>query len=193
MASSIRHARNYLVYDGQSLLTLPAGNTVPTLLANVFTTTFRANPAVGGASWTYLLRTMPERVAKYFKTSPNTILIMLGGTSDIYTDNDTAQKVYDDHAAYAVAARAAGADYIICCTITPSDIFSAGQEIIRAAANVKILADASVAFNAVCNIAAVSGLDNYASAYYSDALHFSITGAQLCADTIAPYITAALA
>lgn len=187
---------HYVVFDGQSRLTLPAGNTVPALLLAAFPNVFRRNCALGSTSWTGLTADVRSRRDPYLKVGHRTPIILIGGESDLFVENNSGAQTYADMVTYADAMRAAANQaYIIGCTICPSSSFVGGQETARQAANVLILDDAnqSAAFDAVCNLAGTAGLSDYTSGYYTDELHFSVTGSQLAADTLEPYLATALA
>jgi hypothetical protein len=153
-----------------------------------------SNVGIGGASWTQLARNRTQRFGQWVPPFGTGIWVGCGGTTDLSVELDTGATIYADYWAYTDAARAAGFDYVIATTITPSTSFSGPVETQRLAANTAILADASNKFDAVCDFAADPRLDDPAdTTYYTTGLHFTNAGADVAAELMAPYLTAALA
>lgn len=192
MSPLLRAATFHVVFDGQSLNQFPASpNTYPEQLMASYPTVPYENVAVDGLSWTTLATTVTTRLNLHAKAGLTSILIMCGGTTDIATEGDTAQATYDQMVTYANNARTAGFDKVIATTITDGFVFDAGEQTIRAAFNVLLLADASDAFDGVADLDAAmpSRLD---TTYYADGLHWTTAGAALAASTVATVLLAAV-
>lgn len=123
-----------------------------------------------------------------------TIVIGVGGTTD-YALNRTGAQVYADEVSWANSVRAAGADYIIQTTTTPSTTFTAPQDTNRINGNILVMADASNAFDYSIDLAGDPRLSNpIDTTYYNpDGTHPNSAGAQVIADLIAPALDAILA
>jgi hypothetical protein len=130
-------------------------------------------PAVGGTSMTSLLANFETRASQWIAPASfePTIYVLCGGTQDIL-DGDSGTQIYADAGALADAARAAGAQYVICTTVFPAVPFTGPQEAARVAANALILADASSKFDAEIDFE-VEGLDDPADprSYFFDGVH----------------------
>lgn len=201
MNARLRLSPTRVVFDGDSMVNTPTDPT--TSHARMHPDNFpykvmagrktaAANVATSGLSWLNLETTAPTRVDVQFGRAPLTGLIMVGGHGDI-TNAANAAAVYTRWVNYAVNRTAAGFAWIIAATTTGSFANDAPAEQRRIDSNALLLADASDAFDAVVDLAAVTGLDDINSAYYADFLHWSAEGTDLVADTISPVLATFLA
>lgn len=194
-----RAAPYSFVFDGQSLNQFPfQPNNYPTQMMAALGTIDGLEPpwsivAEGAASWSELaagvyrptagvsVAPAVDRLFIHANQGLTTFLLMCGGTQDVL-EGDTAATIYGDMESYADNAKAAGFTYVIAQTIATSTAFSGGEETVRDAANVLILADAGGAFDATVNID-VAPLDDPADTdYYSDGIHPTALGATVLAD-----------
>jgi hypothetical protein len=188
----VRPSPLFLMFDGQSLNNTPdPPDNYPFILSAALGATYE-NKAISAASWGQLRRSAARRTMPYANAGVTTVYLQLGGTLDIMLAASGAE-TYNRMVEVAQAATTAGYDYVIGGTITPSDVMLVDdREARRLAANAALIADASNAFDAVIDFAGTAGLDDYASIYYSDALHWSADGAALAAATAEPIIAALL-
>lgn len=150
------------------------------------------NVAIGGASWTTLATTAATRLWPIAGTATATILVMVGGTNDI-TDGDTGAQAYADAVSYAEAARTNGFGPIIAGTIPGAASLNASHETQRQSHNALLLANGDGAFDYVVDFDATALADWTDPVYYfTDEIHWVAAGAQLAAETVAPYLDAAL-
>lgn len=181
----------YILFEGQSLLREPSdpvGHTVPEVLMTRFPTTGWANVSRSGVGFTGLVADYTQRVEPYTSLSPQSVAVLLGGTTDIFWENDLGTKIYDDIGVEADLLHASGITYVLVCTITPFSGEFGGMELHRTDANTAILADAGNKFDSVVDIASISGLDNPASGDYSDGLHLSDAGVLKVCNALEPAI-----
>lgn len=184
-----RSAPYFVVFAGQSLNIMPGpALCYPTqLMGDYFPAVPYANVAIGSMSWTNLSVIQAANVNIHANGGLTTILIMCGGTADVFIENDTGATLYAQEVAYANAARAAGFNHIIGTTITSTTAFSPGQNTERSNHNTLLLADASAAFDSVVDLAGDPRLDDPADAtYYADGTHWTSAGAQAAADLVFP-------
>lgn len=191
-----------IVFDGQSLNLIPGSNTYPMqMMAELEFDGYPlpwANVARGGASWTELTNgtdlypAAPLRLYPRANIGLQTVLVLCGGTSDIFTEGDTGAEIYADMELYADNARGAGFDFVVAQTITPYNGISAGQETARDDANARILADAGNAFDDTVNLTTDPDMENPLSSYYVDGTHWTETGAGVAADLTRPVVAALL-
>lgn len=182
-----------VVFDGQSMNHIPQSGPYPAAVMDGLGVPWTIS-GVSGASWTTLASTVELRTHQYFKPYRNSILVLAGGSSDVSDsgDNDTGAQALADMEAYADAARAAGANYIIACTVTPANIMTGDGEAQRLILNTGILA--SNHWEAVVDVAAHPDLDNYSdTTYYSDGAHLTAAGVTVYAGLVRPAVQAALA
>jgi hypothetical protein len=139
-----------------------------------------ANICIDGQSWD--AATTGGLLGPQLNRATTTGLFMVGGHNEVEM-LATAADVYAEWVAYADAARAAGADWIVAGTCLPAFNFDGTEETLRVNSNALLVADADLAFDAVVDLAAVSGLDNFLSANYLDAVHLSDAGTTLAANT----------
>lgn len=116
-----------VVFDGQSLNSYGDPNHYPAKLMSG-----RGIPwiqvAIAGYAWTQLKTMLDNRVTPHLLRGSVTILIGVGGTTD-YSVGASGAQVYDSEVTWATNARAAGADYIIQTTTTPSRSFGANTTV----------------------------------------------------------------
>jgi hypothetical protein len=164
MAEQFRIPTWCIVFDGQSLNLTPLGdsaNTYPYLVMTGRTSAF-VKPeltCISATSWTKLTLTAAFRSFPHADDGASTLLSMLGGTSDV-KEGDSAATIYAEMKDYAVAARAAGFDKILACTITPSTSFTAGENVERKAVNNLLIGNADGAWEAVVDLASDSSLSD---------------------------------
>ena len=185
--------------EGQSLLVQPAsgsGNTIKSVLPTYFSPSVRiVTPARSGVSFTGLQADASRRRNIHAKIATNQLMVLLGGTSDIFWEGDVGAKVYADMGTVAASWRAARpSGLVLACTITDCTSFhtypSMGTE--QAAANVAILADANNHFDGVLDLANVAGLADYLGDGYDDGLHLSTLGITRACNALVPAITSIL-
>ena len=183
-----------VVFDGQSLNNpqgdQPAEVAYPAQLMATLPGVPWRTVALDGVSWTLLATTAPARLFSQ-AVAATSVLVLMGGTSDIYFEGDSGLKVYQDMRDYAVRARAAGFDKIIGTTITPAtwfDDFPNTMPARRVAANAAILADADHAFDAVADVAAGPTLSVKSSPAFTDGVHYSVAGAAEAAGIVRPVL-----
>ncbi len=127
IAVAARVSSYRVVFDGQSLNSYGSPNHYPAKLMSG-----RGIPwidvAIAGYAWLQLKTMLDNRVTPHLVRGSITILIGVGGTTD-YALNQTGQNVYDSEVTWATNARAAGADYIIQTTTTPSTSFGANTTV----------------------------------------------------------------
>lgn len=178
---SVHRPTNLLIFEGQSLNLQPsAGTPYPQALIALYTDKPAYNVvAIGGVSMTTLYRTAPTRCWALGKGGTNPILIITGGSSDIYGEEDTGATVYSDMGLHSVGFKAANASgKVICCTITKSTVMTSTELTNRTNANTLIKADASHYFDQVVDIDAVTELtDPTNTTYFSDGTHYTTAGA----------------
>ena len=155
----------------------------------------RPNPwtvvARSGRSWTQLAVDAPTRLNPVLQWSP-AVLIMVGGTSDLLKEHDTATKALADFVAYAQAARSAGAAAVIVGTVTPATAFSAVQEARRVDLNGRIRLNVAGAWDATADLATALPDPSDANFYY-DGLHWTERGAAVAAAVVNVVLTPLLA
>ena len=195
-AVAVSASRSRVIFDGQSLNAAPIGNSYPLkLMTGPYKGVPWKNVPIAGTSWTVLANTVADRTWPHAIRARWAILCLCGGTSDLQApESNDGPTVYSDMSAYANGCRTAGFDYIIATTITPSTVFLTSEETARQAANTAIIGNSGAPFNAVVDFAADSRLSNPAdTTYYTDGLHWTIAGAQVAADLMAPALAIALA
>jgi hypothetical protein len=190
---AVRASSYRVIFDGQSLNWSPAKpNNYPTKLLSGRGLN-SANVAISGFAWVQLKNLINDRMAHHLLRAPITIVIGVGGTTD-YALNRTGAQVYADEVSWANSVRAAGADYIIQTTTTPSTVFSGAQDSNRINGNLLVMADASNAFDYSVDLAGDPRLSNpIDTTYYNpDGTHPNNAGAQVIADLIAPALDSIL-
>lgn len=183
-----------VIFDGQSLNNYPAapGNYPTLLMANYPSIAWkddRDNVAVDGLSWTTLATTASTRLHPFGKGALTNILIMCGGTSDIWA-GDSAATLYADHLSYANNARAAGFDKVIVTTLVGNILNTTPNNTQRLAFNDLLrLPQALIDFDGIADVAVVTGLDNHlSSSYDSGHIHWSSTGAAQVVTVVKPVL-----
>ncbi|MGQ0831213.1 MAG: hypothetical protein ACT4OV_06000 [Microthrixaceae bacterium] len=174
-----------VIFDGQSLNGRPRGvDSAPSkLMAGRDIPT--SEVWIDGYSWMQLAPTVADRIGTFPTVAQVTIAIGIGGTTD-YRFFRTGEQVYADMVSWAVNARAAGVDYVIQTTTTPSSKIVGEAEDNRRAGNALVLADASHAFDAVVDLAGDPRLSDVSNtAYYLDGTHWTAAAAQVAADLLA--------
>lgn len=127
VAVAARVSSYRVVFDGQSLNSYGDPNHYPAKLMNG-----RGIPwivvSIAGYAWTQLKTMLDNRVTPHLVRGSITILIGVGGTTD-YGVGASGAQVYDSEVTWATNARAAGADYIIQTTTTPTTSFGANTTV----------------------------------------------------------------
>lgn len=181
-----------MIFDGQSLNVTPLPPDLP--FPNRVMESHEGMPwwnvAISGTSWTVLSTTAATRLHPKFVGSTPNVLVLLGGQSDIM-DGDSAATVLADMVAYADAARTAGADHIVACTLPPAALLTAPQDVVRLAVNDLILE--SEDFDSVADVAVIPELQDTGDlTYFYDGSHWTAVGADLAAAVVAPVVDAAI-
>lgn len=182
-----------VIFDGQSLNLAPTGVTRMPDVAMAGLGIQHHVTAVSGQSWSTLQGTQTARLTSFVPRFDRTILVMTGGTSDIWSggDNDTAAVAFANMETYAASARALGVDSIVATTVTPASIFDGDDETQRLALNSLILG--SSAWESVVDLASEPELSNPANTtYYSDGLHWTAAGAAVAGAAIQPAVQAVI-
>jgi hypothetical protein len=190
-----------VVFDGQSLNNASSGgatspNTFPyQTMAGLSKDLPWHNVGVNGTSWTVLQSSAARRSYALAEPYSKAVLVLTGGASDIANaqENNTAAEALADMEAYADAARAAGFDYIIASTVTPSAYFDAGDEAELLALNEGIRN--SDHWEDVADMAAVPELQDNTNLIYfwGDQTHFTDVGAAAAAVPVIEALEAFLA
>lgn len=184
----------YVVFDGQSMNLV--GDYPSKLMATQPGMPF-ANVSIGGRSWTELAATAPERLHGLADSGQTTVLIMNGGTRDLFYEGDDGPTLYADERSYAELARAAGFDYIIGTTTTPAEAFSLRVDARRRAANALLVENEEEVFDGIVDFdadlrPALSLHDSDDAAAYPDGVHWSPEAAQAAAALVEDQLTAIL-
>lgn len=197
------HPASRVVFAGQSLLKTPppTDNVVQQAMAGLGIP--YANRGLGGCSWTLLLNggdggligeVLPadEWCFPFLGNATESLLVLLGGTSDILFEANDGAQTFADLVAYADAGRVGGATKVIAGTITPWTTATGPQETARTDHNALLMANTGGHFDGVFDVT-VAPLDNPTNpAYYPDGLHWSPAGALVAAGIIQTAILAAL-
>ena len=192
MSGAFQGAKYSILFDGQSLNYAPnnplggVNDYRHQLMVSFPHVTWQKDKNVGssGVSWTTLATTAYRRLFPYCNTGLTNILIMCGGTSDIW-DGDSGATVYSDMYTYSDNARTYGIDLVIACTITPNTVNSGAQETQRLDANSRIIADVSNKFDYSVAMAEDTDLDDASNlTYYGDGTHFTTLGATRAAAVV---------
>lgn len=179
-----------IVFDGQSLNNSPSATSYPAQLMAGRSVAW-SNVAINGTAVDALAATAPSRRDPVLQHTATSVLVFVGGQSDLVL-NDSAATLLADMEAYANAARAAGADRVVMATIPPATVYTAPQEAVRVAVNPLILA--ASAFDEVVDLATATNLTDAANTtYYVDGLHWTTAGAAAAAAAVAPVLDAVLA
>jgi len=139
------------------------------------------NPSVGSTSWTSLFNRAPQKgvhsqgVWDWATRAELAVLVMNGGTSDYFGENNTGAQANADEIAYADAARAAGFDYIVNCTTHPSGAFGAQTQITAASNNVDV---ASFTGAGVLNVVDTTNINTYGTFAASGTLRVQTDGSK---------------
>jgi hypothetical protein len=186
--------RPLIVTDGQSLMNSPltlldrqAATWDKTSKQIAFRTGITTvNEALDATSITTLASTVAVRVHPHADPrAEHNIWVFLGGQSDLFTEEDSGQTVYDELVAYGAGLRGAGFDLLVPCTVPPSASYTAPENTERLALNSLLLSDPDGAFDAVADL--VTGLlaSQSSAAFMFDQLHLSVLGANLAGQIIA--------
>lgn len=162
------------MFDGQSLMNLPEGATVPELTMADIDLQW-ANAAKSGNPFE-TRGSMPDMLARNATTN---WLVMSGGTTDL-DFGQTGASLLTEVEAYITARRAAGFDVVICMTMPPTTNFTAGEEAERLVYNAGLLTSSSP--DAVVDVASIPELaDPSDTDYFSDGTHYTAAAAVLVA------------
>lgn len=180
--------------DGQSLVFAPSGVVAPNvatgLVAQLRSAYGLATPAISGTTYAQRAPTVVSRVDSLARNATRSILIDIGGTSDLLGGMSAAALLATVEA-YADARRAAGYERVIELTVPPTSLISGGAETQRQAYNAALLANANGKFDAVVDVAGHPLLDDSSDvAYYSDALHWTAAGAAVATGLVKTAVAA---
>lgn len=197
VAAARGHESVRIILDGQSYNNYPqtpVGVDLRTVLRNALALPV-SNASVNGYSWVFLNTTQDTRQYAHFVADQN-ILVMNGGQGDLVSTAPayTAQQCYDNTAAYALDAKANGADHIIFVTVMMATYFypqPSAYETKRLDYNNLCRADASNAFDDICDVAVDSRLLT-AEPVYCDTVHPTAAGVVVYAELLAPKILSAM-
>lgn len=188
-----------VVFDGDSLNYDPFGATPYPDLMMASRSGVWHRPARGGWAWSQLLNGNPtgqlpfaQRVAPYCKLAEYVVYVQVGGING-YALGQSGATVYGNEKDAAVAAKAAGADYVIGTTTLPATSVTGGNETKRTDGNTLVLANGDSAFDAVVDLAANTDLDDPAdTTWYHDGIHPTTAGRTVMATLIGTALDAAL-
>ena len=172
------------VFDGQSLVVWPSAYHVNSFPRQMMVG--RKAPywiaGISGYAWTQLDNDFESRIAPYAKMASPSFYLMVGGTTQIAL-GQSGTTVYSTEKAISDLAYAAGYDYVIGSTTTPSTAFSGANNIQLADLNARVLADASSAFDVSVDLAGDPRLDDATDAtHYTDGTHPTTAGAAAIAE-----------
>jgi len=190
--AGFRAAPFALIAEGQSLNFSPSSsdNYPIRVVAGLSSYRFSSpiNTALANTGWFSLEPTLDDRVTPYVNAGLETFGLLCGGSTDINLSY-TAQNIYDKMCDISDTLKAAGINRVVALTIPPSTLITS-NETKRTDTNALIVADASLAFDGVANVAVISGLDDATNVtYYSDGTHWTATAAQLAADAVVAVLT----
>lgn len=186
-AASCGPATSNFVFDGQSHNLTPG----PLLAYPARTMESRDDAwsvaAVGGASWTQLAPTAAERAQP---SGGHDVLVLLGGTTDLVWERDSAEEVYAEVVAYADDARRRGFDAVVVLTVPPTTALDGqpGQEAERRRLNEMLLGSGE--FDAAVDVELAGCVADPTSACYSDGTHWTAGGAAEVAHLVGPTLDA---
>lgn len=197
---SVRLAPTLCVFDGQSLNILPSTGAIGLPYQSIQGKTATACVpgdivAIGGTAWTTLAESQVQRSFRHANAAPTTVLVMTGGTKDVF-NNELGAAIYATVKSYAVAARAAGYNKIVVTTTTQNAGNFGAMETHRKDLNNLLIGNADAAFDQVVDLASdstlsspgappsgttVYGSGNLSNAsnttYYADGVHWTAAGA----------------
>lgn len=144
---------------------------------------------------------LDTRVFPLIGRDEKTIVIICGGTSDVWSGN-SGEEIYANHVQHAEAMYDAGADYVIVTTVCKANNMTEPMNTERGVCNSLLLANGDSVFTAVADLS-VTPLEitedvdpvkeGYNNPYYFDGVHWYDPGAIICADTVRPHLLATLA
>lgn len=144
--------------------------------------------AQDGISWLQLSRWYPWLIIPQANSAATTILVCMGGTTDL--DDSIGRSGADTYTSLTTikdAAVAAGYDYTVNVTCTPSTAITGTQETERGLFNTACTTNAA-GFDAVADVAGIAQLAtvDYPSpaTYYADGAHWAQAGADLASALI---------
>lgn len=182
-------------FAGQSLNQQPSASGGIYSYPNVLIASLRAqgikatryDTFVGGIAWVQLDE-QPGRFAAA-NAGAVTIQVQCGGTTD-YAAGASGLSCFTAMSLIATEGRAAGFDYIIGTTTTPSSTIAGADETQRLDGNSRLMASSALVanggpFDRVVDLAANASLDDSSdTTYYSDGTHWTIAGAALAASLV---------
>lgn len=184
ISKTLALAVSQLIFTGQSFGNVPAPpNNYPTLLEGLLPSAWYAddfNACVNGTLYVQREATAASDVDAHVSSSHRSVMLDVGGPTDI-ANNFTAAQILGWAETYFDNRRAAGVDFVIGFTATPSTIYSAPQDAVRLAYN--DLLRASTHVDAVCDMANIPELSDPTNTTYYDGsqLHPTAAGALLIA------------
>lgn len=152
------------------------------------------NVALNGKSWTVLATDAATRLNPTPKPYSKSVLVLLGGQSDLAetSENNSGAIALADMEAYADAARAAGFDTIVACTIPPAAMISSVDDEAQRVIFNQGIRD-STHWEAVADVGVHPLLQNFNDAtYYVDTIHWTAAGATVAAGVIKPVLESVL-
>jgi lysophospholipase L1-like esterase len=189
------------VLNGQSLWDQPpnSDSVAAKILLGRDVTTYRAYR--GGFAWSQYATNplLLAEVTRNANSAPLSILVMMGGTTDI-TLGTSGSATYDNMVTISAAFKAATGltDFatrrVIAATTTPSTSFSGDDNTQLGILNGLVVANGDAAFDAVVDLAANPDLDDPTNTtYYADGTHPTAVGATLIADLLGVAVDALIA
>ena len=185
-------ASRAVAYYGQSLNGAPTTSNGMPALTRAATDWMTYEPWISGNAWTQFAKWYQHQIIPQANMAAKTCLVMCGGTTDI-VQGRTGALTYADMQTIAVAAKAAGWDFVVACTLTPSVSITAGAlETERLALNTLITTNSGGTFDGFAEHSTSPLNDHTNTTYYSDGIHWTTTGASTAAGLVVPALTATL-
>jgi len=153
-----------------------------------------ANQAISGKGWFELVNSLTPRLSSVMdQSSRGVVLVMLGGSADIWSDHTGAQ-AYTDEVTYVTnvkalaTARSLGIR-IVGTTTTPATLFTTAENTELLNLNTAVRNDASAAFDVKVDLWSDPRLNNpNDTTYYADGIHPTNNGIVAITELMRPGI-----
>lgn len=190
-------AEPVVVFDGQSLNYSPISGPplLPKMVADLLPDgSAYCVVAIGGTTYDSRATSIASRTLPLLRNGAPSIVVDLGGNSDLGTQSLTAAQLVTRVEAYAASVRTSGATHVVETTVIPAHaaLYDAAEDAQRLAYN-GLLLDGLAGVDAVADIAAIPDLaDPSDTDWYSDGVHPTAAGCALAAGLIFDAIMEAL-